>query len=72
MDCQRDLIKGSDAVVTANEIEGGIRKLMEGKGPAGERRKKMKEVSEKRRKALMEGGSFYSSLGRFIKDVWSQ
>ncbi|KAL3753167.1 hypothetical protein ACJRO7_000552 [Eucalyptus globulus] len=71
MDYRRDLIKGSDSIVTADEIEGGIRKLMEGE-EAEERRKKAKEVSEKSRKALMEGGSSYLSLGRFIEDVRSQ
>ncbi|KAL3753181.1 hypothetical protein ACJRO7_000564 [Eucalyptus globulus] len=71
MDHRRDLVKGSDGVVTADEIEGGIRKLMEGE-EAGERRKKVKEVSEKSREALMEGGSSYLSLARFIEDVCSR
>ncbi|KAI6698802.1 hypothetical protein NL676_018921 [Syzygium grande] len=71
MDYRRDLTKGSDLVVTADEIEGGIRKLMEGE-EAGERRKKVKEVSEKSRKALTEGGSSSLSLARFIEDLWSQ
>ncbi|KAF8041587.1 hypothetical protein BT93_A0243 [Corymbia citriodora subsp. variegata] len=71
MDYRRDLVKGSDSIVTADEIEGGIRRLMEGE-EAEERRKKVKEASEKSRKALMEGGSSYLSLGRFIEDVSSQ
>ncbi|KAF8041605.1 hypothetical protein BT93_A0259 [Corymbia citriodora subsp. variegata] len=71
MDYRRDLIKGSDSIVMADEIEGGIRRLMEGE-EAEERRKKVKEASEKSRKALMEGGSSYLSLGRFIEDVTSQ
>ncbi|KAK3444626.1 hypothetical protein EUGRSUZ_A00932 [Eucalyptus grandis] len=71
MDYRRDLVKGSDDVVMANEIERGIRKLMEGE-EARERRKKVKEVSEKSRKALMEGGSSYLSLARFFEDVCSQ
>ncbi|KAK3444627.1 hypothetical protein EUGRSUZ_A00930 [Eucalyptus grandis] len=71
MDYRRDLVKGSDDVVMANEIERGIRKLMEGE-EAREKRKKVKEVSEKSRKALMEGGSSYLSLSRFIKDVCNQ
>ncbi|KAL3753180.1 hypothetical protein ACJRO7_000563 [Eucalyptus globulus] len=70
MDYRRDLVKGSDGVVMVDEIERGIRKLMEGK-EAGERRKKVKELSEKSRKALMEGGSSYLSLTRFIKDIYS-
>ncbi|KAF8041590.1 hypothetical protein BT93_A0246 [Corymbia citriodora subsp. variegata] len=71
MDYRRDLMKGSDSIVMADEIEGGIRRLMEGE-EAEERRKKVKEASEKSRKALMEGGSSYLSLGRFIEDVTSQ
>ncbi|KAF8041867.1 hypothetical protein BT93_A0458 [Corymbia citriodora subsp. variegata] len=67
MDYRRDLTKGSN-FVTADKIEGGIRKLMEG-DEAGERRKKVKEASEKSRKALMEGGSSYLSLARFVEDV---
>ncbi|KAL3753170.1 hypothetical protein ACJRO7_000555 [Eucalyptus globulus] len=71
MDYRRDLVTGSDDVVMANEIERGIRKLMEGE-EAREKRKKVKEVSEKSRKALMEGGSSYLSLSRFIEDVCNQ
>ncbi|XP_030543906.1 anthocyanidin 3-O-glucosyltransferase 2-like [Rhodamnia argentea] len=71
MDYRRDHAIGSDCVVTADEIEGGIRKLMEGE-EARERRKKVKEVSEKSRKALAEGGSSYLSLAHFIEDVSSQ
>ncbi|KAF8041865.1 hypothetical protein BT93_A0456 [Corymbia citriodora subsp. variegata] len=71
MDYRRDLVKDSDGIVTADDIEGGIRKLMEGE-EAGERRKKVKEISEKSRKALTEGGSSYLSLARFIEDVCSQ
>ncbi|KAJ0088973.1 hypothetical protein Patl1_33207 [Pistacia atlantica] len=35
----------------------------------GEIKKRMVEMSEKSRKALMEGGSSFSSLGCFIDDV---
>lgn len=68
MDCERDPVKGSDVVVMANEIVGGIRKFMQGKD-ADERRKKMKEVSDKSRKALMKGGSSYLSLPHFTEDL---
>ncbi|KAF8041588.1 hypothetical protein BT93_A0244 [Corymbia citriodora subsp. variegata] len=71
IDYRRDLVKGSESIVTADEIERGIRRLMDGE-EAEERRKKVKEASEKSRKALMEGGSSYLSLGRFIEDVSSQ
>ena len=32
-------------------------------------RKRAKEISEKSKKSFMGGGSFYSSLDRFINDV---
>ncbi|XP_010044970.2 anthocyanidin 3-O-glucosyltransferase 2 [Eucalyptus grandis] len=70
MDYRRDLIKGGNSIVTADKIERGIKSLMEGK-EAGERRKKVMEMSKKSRKALMEGGTSYLSLGRFIEDVCS-
>ncbi|XP_030456231.2 anthocyanidin 3-O-glucosyltransferase 2-like [Syzygium oleosum] len=69
MDYRRDFRMESDFVVTAEEIEGGIRKLMEDVG--SERRKEVKEVSEKSRRALVEGGSSYLSLGRLIEDIWN-
>nr|AEM43004.1 UDP-glucosyltransferase [Siraitia grosvenorii] len=53
-------------VVSAEEIQSGIRKLME---EGGEMRKKVKAKSEESRKSLMEGGSSFISLGRFIDDV---
>ncbi|CAI0542131.1 unnamed protein product [Linum tenue] len=57
----------SGEVVPAEEIERGIRFLMstENKG----RRKKAKEMSDKCRKAVEDGGSSYRSIGRFIEDV---
>ncbi|KAJ0088975.1 hypothetical protein Patl1_33201 [Pistacia atlantica] len=53
---------------TIGEIERGIRKLMENDNKT---RKKLKEMSEKSRKAMMEGGSSSTSLGCFIDDVMS-
>ncbi|KAI7747251.1 LOW QUALITY PROTEIN: hypothetical protein M8C21_018566, partial [Ambrosia artemisiifolia] len=46
--------------VTAGEIESGIRRVMEDT----EVRKKVKEMSEKTRSAMVEGGSSYASVGR--------
>lgn len=66
MDYRRDF-RMESGILTADEIEGGIRKLMEEAG--SERWKKVKEVSEKSRKALTEGGSSYLSLGRLIDDI---
>ncbi|KAJ4844660.1 hypothetical protein Tsubulata_024217 [Turnera subulata] len=51
--------------VGAEQIEKGIRRVMEG----GEVRRKMKEMSDKARKAMMKGGSSYSSLGCLIEDI---
>ncbi|KAL6976023.1 hydroquinone glucosyltransferase [Sarracenia purpurea var. burkii] len=63
-----DLSLESKIIVTAAEIEGGIRRLMEG-DTSTEIRKKVKEMSEKSRIAMIEGGSSYNFLGRFIEDV---
>ncbi|KAL6976021.1 hydroquinone glucosyltransferase [Sarracenia purpurea var. burkii] len=62
-----DLSLESTIIVTAAEIEGGIRRLMEG-DTSTEIRKKVKEMSEKSRIAMI-GGSSYNFLGRFIEDV---
>ncbi|PWA92660.1 UDP-glucuronosyl/UDP-glucosyltransferase [Artemisia annua] len=51
-------------IVTADEIESGIRRLMEDK----EVRKKVKEISEKCRATVVEGGSSYASVGHLIQD----
>ncbi|XP_030527992.1 anthocyanidin 3-O-glucosyltransferase 2-like [Rhodamnia argentea] len=67
MDYRMDSWMESDIVVTADEIKGGIRKLMEETG--SERRKRVKDASEKSRKTLVEGGSSYFSLGCLIEDI---
>uniref|UniRef100_A0A5B6YPL1 Glycosyltransferase n=1 Tax=Davidia involucrata TaxID=16924 RepID=A0A5B6YPL1_DAVIN len=56
-------------VIRAEEIESAIRKVMMMNGDAGEIRNKVKEMKEKSRVAMMEGGSSYTSLGRMIEDV---
>ncbi|KAF4399855.1 putative UDP-glucose flavonoid 3-O-glucosyltransferase 3 [Cannabis sativa] len=53
-------------IVKAEEIELGIRRVMEADNDI---RKRVKEISEKGKKALLEGGSSYTSLCRFITDV---
>jgi len=70
MDYRKDLAKGSN-FVTADETEGGKRKLMESH-EAEERSKKVKEASEMSEKALLEDGSSYLSLACFIEDVLKQ
>ncbi|XP_028056243.1 UDP-glycosyltransferase 71A16-like isoform X2 [Camellia sinensis] len=53
-------------LVTVEEISSGIRQLMDS---SNEIREKVKQMSEKSRAAMMEGGSSYNSLGCFIEDV---
>ncbi|XP_062076689.1 anthocyanidin 3-O-glucosyltransferase 2-like [Humulus lupulus] len=66
LDYRRGLDEGTTVIVKAEEIEVGIRKLME---PRNDVRKRVKDISEKGKKALLEGGSSYSSLCRFANDV---
>ncbi|KAF5480452.1 hypothetical protein F2P56_001200 [Juglans regia] len=51
-------------LVMAEKIEQSVKCLME---PDIEARKRVKEMSEKSRKAVMEGGSSHASLGRLIE-----
>ncbi|XP_057473604.1 anthocyanidin 3-O-glucosyltransferase 2-like [Actinidia eriantha] len=53
-------------LATAEEIESGIRQVMDG---GDEIREKVKEMRGKSRAAVIEGGSSYNSLGRFIGDA---
>ncbi|KAJ9698647.1 hypothetical protein PVL29_007623 [Vitis rotundifolia] len=50
-------------VVMAEEIDGAIRRVMEADSTV---RKMVKEMGEKSRRALMEGGSSYNSFERLI------
>ncbi|CAL1403510.1 unnamed protein product [Linum trigynum] len=61
--------KLSGEVVPAEEIERGMRGLMAAENEG--RRIKVKEMSDKCRKAVEEDGSSYHSVGRFIEDVIS-
>ncbi|XP_057529094.1 anthocyanidin 3-O-glucosyltransferase 2-like [Amaranthus tricolor] len=54
--------------VSAEEVEYGVRRLM---CMDDEARKRVKEIREKSRKALEDGGSSYKSLGIFIQDIVS-
>nr|GEW55013.1 anthocyanidin 3-O-glucosyltransferase 2-like [Tanacetum cinerariifolium] len=56
--------KNNRVIVTAEEIESGIRRLMED----NEIRTKVKEMSAKSRAAVTEGGSFYMAIGSLIQD----
>ncbi|OAY44944.1 anthocyanidin 3-O-glucosyltransferase 2-like [Manihot esculenta] len=66
VDIKMDYNTQNGIIVNSNEIERGIRCLME---HDSDKRKKVKEMSEKSRKALMDGGSSYLWLDRFIKDI---
>lgn len=55
-------------LVSADQIERAVRCLMDGEN-AVEVRKRMKEISEKSRKALIHGGSSYISFGNLIDDM---
>ncbi|KAH7533626.1 hypothetical protein FEM48_Zijuj04G0151600 [Ziziphus jujuba var. spinosa] len=54
------------SIVSAKEIELGIKRVME---VDSDTRKRVKEMSEKSRRALMDGGSSYCSLNDFIKTL---
>nr|AKA44601.1 UGTPg42 [Panax ginseng] len=67
MDYRKDSsIATEPLVVTADEIEKGIKCLMNAES---EMRKKVKEMKEKSRMAMVDGGSSHISLGHFIEDV---
>lgn len=68
IDYRSNMRAGSDEkemIVTAEEIDSGIRRLM----CDGEIRKKVKEMKEKSRFAVSEGGSSHASIGRFLDHV---
>ncbi|XP_071732503.1 anthocyanidin 3-O-glucosyltransferase 2-like [Rutidosis leptorrhynchoides] len=66
LDYENDLCnaKADKFVVPAQVIESSIRKVMED----NELRAKVKEMCEKSRAAVVEGGSSYASVGRLIQD----
>ncbi|KAK5773445.1 hypothetical protein PVK06_049751 [Gossypium arboreum] len=57
-----------DNVVTANEIEKVAKQVMD---DCSEVRKKVKEMAEIARKAIVNGGSSFLSVQRFIEDMIS-
>ncbi|KAF8007485.1 hypothetical protein BT93_K1490 [Corymbia citriodora subsp. variegata] len=63
MDYRRDVRADCEPVVCADEIERGLKSLMENSSEM-EMRKKVKEMKAKSRMVTMEGGSSYSSLGQ--------
>ncbi|XP_054795317.1 anthocyanidin 3-O-glucosyltransferase 2-like [Prosopis cineraria] len=53
-------------LITAERIEKGIKEVMK---KESEVRKKVKQMSEISKRALVEGGSSHSYVGRFIRDI---
>ncbi|GMN32541.1 hypothetical protein TIFTF001_046607 [Ficus carica] len=67
VEIKMDYVRGPGAaILRAEEIEGGIRSVME---HDSDLRKRVKVISAKSKKSLLNGGSSFSSLGRFIEDV---
>ncbi|BFG25776.1 hypothetical protein CerSpe_120500 [Prunus speciosa] len=66
VEIKMDYRKGSEVVVSAEEIGRGIREVMEKDSDIRER---VKEMSVKSKKALVDGGSSHSSLGCFIDQI---
>jgi hypothetical protein len=67
MDYRREFFyDDNENIISAGEIERGIRCLME---LGREKVERLKEMSEKSRKALMEGGSSYTWLGQLIHEM---
>ncbi|XP_058208739.1 anthocyanidin 3-O-glucosyltransferase 2-like [Rhododendron vialii] len=71
LDYKKDF--GSDTtkvtLVTAEEIDIGIRKLMEGGNACGEEiKRRVKEMSKMSKVVMVEGGSSYNSIGLLIED----
>ena len=61
-----DYRQSGGEVVVAEEIDGAIRCVMEHDSMV---RKKVKEMGEMSRRAVMDGGSSSNSLGRLIADI---
>ncbi|KDP42778.1 hypothetical protein JCGZ_00477 [Jatropha curcas] len=66
VEIKMDYKKDSEIIVSAKDIEKGIKCLME---HDNEVRMKVKEMSENSRKALSDGGSSSFSLDRLIQDI---
>ncbi|KAH7843703.1 hypothetical protein Vadar_019774 [Vaccinium darrowii] len=72
LDYRRDFSFDSSNIklVTADEIENGIRKLMENEDKSTEGiKRKVQEMSKNSKIAVKEGGSSYNYIGGFIENV---
>ncbi|XP_057440841.1 anthocyanidin 3-O-glucosyltransferase 2-like [Lotus japonicus] len=63
LDYRVEVYVGPNYLLTADKIEGGIRSVLD---KDGEVRKRVKEMSERSRKTLLEGGCSYSYLDHLI------
>ncbi|CAL5190520.1 unnamed protein product [Lathyrus oleraceus] len=63
LDYKVELMGGPNYLLPADKIERGIRNVLD---IDGEFKKKVKEMSEKSRETMIEGGSSYTHLGRLI------
>ncbi|OMO84296.1 UDP-glucuronosyl/UDP-glucosyltransferase [Corchorus capsularis] len=61
-----DYWRGQSEDVKADEIEKAVGLVMDG---GSEVRKKVKEMSEMARKAIVEGGSSFNTLGKLLEDI---
>ncbi|XP_027062284.1 anthocyanidin 3-O-glucosyltransferase 2-like [Coffea eugenioides] len=66
MDFKKKFLEPSTEIVAADVIEKAIKHLMD---PENEIRKKVKEMKERSRLTLNEGGASSASLGSFLDDV---
>ena len=66
VEIKMDYYKDGDYVVSAQEIEIGLKKLMNIDDKLRKKREEMKKIS---RAVMIEGGSSHSFLGRFIEDM---
>ncbi|KNA16682.1 hypothetical protein SOVF_086920 [Spinacia oleracea] len=67
MDYRRDWkTREGNFTVTAEDVENGVKKLM---SMDEEMKNRVKEMGDKGRRSLEDGGSSYKWLGRFIQDV---
>ncbi|GAA0179848.1 glycosyltransferase [Lithospermum erythrorhizon] len=64
-----DYRSGCGVLVSADKIEKALRSLMDKGNPL---RKKVMEMKEKSRKAVVNGGSSFDSMGSFIQDILSK
>ncbi|KAL8238701.1 hypothetical protein R6Q59_015268 [Mikania micrantha] len=65
LDYKTDLFDRKSVIVTANEIENGIKRLMDD-DVIGEKMKEMRKMS---RATVKEGGSSYTSVGHVVQDL---